>query len=135
MRSLLIIALLFFLSRTSGNIIEVGTGKPFTTVREAIKSARNGDTIMIGKGKYEEGNLIIDKSLHLIGVNFPVLDGNFKHEILTLTGKQIVVSGIHFANPGYSSMNDFAAIKIIDPSRVLIENNQITNPMISRLLI
>jgi nitrous oxidase accessory protein len=38
-----------------------------------------------------------------------------------------VIRGIHFANAGYSSMNDFAAIKIIDAARITIENNIITN--------
>ncbi len=38
-----------------------------------------------------------------------------------------MVRGIHFANAGYSSFNDFAAIKIIDATNILIENNSITN--------
>ena len=55
----------------------------------------------------------------------PVLDGENKNEILTLTGKNIVIKGIHFVNAGYSSMNDYAALKIIDATNIVIENNSI----------
>ena len=38
-----------------------------------------------------------------------------------------MIKGIHFANAGYSSMNDYAALKIIDATNILIENNSFTN--------
>lgn len=90
-------------------------------------AAKDGDTILLNKGVYKEGNIIIDKAIHLIGIDEPVLDGENKNEILTITGKNILIKGIHFANAGYSSMNDYAAIKIIDATAILIENNIITN--------
>ena len=96
-----------------------------TALRQGIKTAKDGDTVLLNKGVYKEGNIIIDKSIYLIGINAPVLDGESKNEILTLTGKNIVIKGIHFANAGYSSMNDYAAIKIIDATNILIENNSI----------
>ena len=55
------------------------------------------------------------------------MDGENKNEILTVSGTNILVKGIHFAHAGYSAMNDYAAIKIIDASNVIIENNTITN--------
>ena len=79
--------------------------------------------ILLNQGIYREGNIIINKSIYLIGINNPVLDGENKNEILTLTGKNIVIKGIHFVNAGYSSMNDYAALKIIDATNILIENN------------
>ena len=88
-------------------------------MRQGIKAAKNGDTVLLNKGVYKEGNIIIDKSIYLIGIDEPVLDGDNKNEILTLTGKNIVIRGIHFANAGYSSMNDYAAIKIIDATNVV----------------
>ena len=60
-------------------------------------------------------------------MNSPVLDGESKYEILTLTGKNIVIKGIHFVNAGYSSMNDYAALKVIDATNILIENNSFNN--------
>ena len=127
MRNLLSIVFLFTIDNSSANTIIVGKDKVISTLRQGIKVAKDGDTVLLNKGVYKEGNIIIDKAVHLIGINEPVLDGDNKNEILTLTGKNILVKGIHFANAGYSSMNDYAAIKIIDATGILIENNIITN--------
>ena len=127
MRKILTILFLFILGNAFGKTIVVGKNKGVSTIKQAIKIATNGDTILLSKGIYKEGNVIIDKSICLLGLDGPVLDGEFKNEILTLSGKNIVVRGIHFANAGYSSMNDFAAIKVIDATNILIENNQINN--------
>lgn len=107
--------------------IVVGKNQVVTTLRDGIKKANNGDTILLQKGIYKEGNIIISKPLCLIGVDGPVLDGENKNEILTVTGKSIVIKGLRFVNAGYSSMNDFAALKIIDATQVLIENNTVSN--------
>ncbi len=127
MKYLLTILALILLSKAWGNTIVVGKNKPISSLRQGIKAANAGDTILLMPGTYKEGNIIINKSIHLIGVNAPILDGDNKHEILTLTGRNIVVRGIHLVNAGYSSMNDYAALKIIDATNLLIENNTILN--------
>jgi nitrous oxidase accessory protein len=115
------------MSNALANRIIVGKDKSISTLREGIKTAKDGDTILLNKGIYKEGNIIINKAIYLVGIDGPVLDGENKNEILTLTGKNIVIKGIHFANAGYSSMNDYAALKIIDATNILIENNSIIN--------
>ncbi len=127
MRNLLTIFLLCTIANSFANTIIVGKDKAISTLRQGIMAAKDGDTILLNKGVYKEGNIIIDKAIHLIGIDEPVLDGENKNEILTITGKNILIKGIHFANAGYSSMNDYAAIKIIDATAILIENNIITN--------
>ncbi len=109
------------------NTIVVGKDKAITTLQLAIKTAKPGDTILLHKGTYKEHSLIIDKPLYLIGVDNPVLDGEDKYEILTITGRDVVIKDIHFVNAGYSSMNDFAAVKIIDATNVLVEQNKFDN--------
>src|SRR5688500_15278348 len=115
------------MSDALANKITVGKDKAITTLREGISLAKDGETIFLNKGVYKEGNIIINKAIYLTGINSPVLDGENKNEILTLTGKNIVIKGIHFVNAGYSSMNDYAALKIIDATNVVIENNTFTN--------
>ena len=127
MKTLVAILLLFGMNKVLANKIVVGKDKAISTLRLGIREAMEGDTILLNQGIYKEGNIIIDKAIHLIGINSPVLDGENKNEILTLTGKNIVIKGIHFANAGYSSMNDYAALKIIDATNILIENNSIIN--------
>ena len=127
MKWLLTILSVFILGNAVANTIVVGKDSHISTLRQGVKAAKDGDTILLNKGIYKEGNIIIDKAIFLIGIDAPVLDGESKNEILTLTGKNIVIKGIHFANAGYSSMNDYAALKIIDATNIIIEQNTITN--------
>jgi nitrous oxidase accessory protein len=125
-KTLLTILLLFTLNHSFAATIVVGKNKAVSTLRQGIKIAKAGDTILLNTGIYKEGNIIIDKSIHLIGIDQPILDGDHKYEILTLTGRNIIIKGIHFANAGYSSMYDYAAIKVIDATNIIIEGNVIS---------
>lgn len=107
------------------NTIVVGKDQVVTSLRDAVTMASNDDTILLKKGIYKEGNIVINKSIRLIGIDEPILDGENKYEILTVSGTRILIKGIHFRNSGYSSMNDYASIKIIDAQYVVIENNKI----------
>ena len=127
MRWFLTIVLLLVMTASFAATIRVGKGHPVTTLKEGIRIAANGDTILLHSGIYKEGPLVITRSVHLIGIGNPVLDGDHEHEILTISGRNIVIRGIHFINAGYSSMNDYAALKIIDATGVLVENNTIDN--------
>jgi nitrous oxidase accessory protein len=127
MKHLLTITFLLFAAMVFGNTIPVGAGEPYHTLRSAVEAAQPGDTILLKKGVYKEGNIVINKSIFLIGENNPVLHGEDKHEILTVSGEAILIKGITFQNSGYSSMNDYASIKLIDAKNVLIADNTITN--------
>lgn len=121
------ILLLLLSASVFANTIRVGKGQRITSLHKAIEMAQAGDTILLQGGRYKEGNTVISKSLTLLGENHPVLDGENKNEILTVTGSGIVINGITFENSGYSSMNDYASISVIDASSVLLENNTIRN--------
>ncbi len=127
MKKLLLILSLLALTQSFAATITVGTDQAVTSLRKAVAMARDGDTILLQKGTYKEGNIIIDKAIRLIGVGNPVLDGRGKEELLTVTGHDVLVKGITFINSGYSSMNDYAALKVIDASYMIIENNTIQN--------
>jgi len=127
MKNILFILFLVISVSAFANTIEVGKNKSISNLRQGISAAKDGDTVLLHKGVYKEGNIIITKAIHLIGINGPVLDGENKNEILTLSGKNIVIRGIHFANAGYSSMNDYAALKVIDATGLMIGNNTFSN--------
>lgn len=127
MRSILTIISLLAVGNLYANTIVAGKNQAITSLRKAVQLAKDGDTVLLNKGVYKEGNIIITKSIYLIGVETPVLDGEGKHEILTVSGKNLVIRGIHFVNAGYSSLNDFAALKVIDAAHVLIEDNLVHN--------
>lgn len=68
---------------------------------------------------------MVAKPLTIIGEGKVILDGENKYEILTLSGKHITVKNLVLQNAGYSALNDFAAVKIIDATGLTLENNRI----------
>ena len=127
MKPVLTILLLIACQGLFAKTIIVGKDQVITSLRRAVELAGNNDTILLGKGVYKEGNIIINKPIHLIGIGQPVLDGEHKYEILTVSANGIIIKGIHFKNSGYSSMNDLAAINLVDAANTVIENNLIEN--------
>ena len=123
MKLFITILALCCLQQATAKTIVVGKDQLVTSLRKAVAMAATNDTILLKGGVYREGNIIITKQISLIGINQPVLDGENKYEILTISGKGIVVKGIKLINSGYSSMNDYAAINLIDADNALIENN------------
>ncbi|MBL0271856.1 MAG: nitrous oxide reductase family maturation protein NosD [Chitinophagaceae bacterium] len=106
--------------------IIVGSNQPVRSLKKAIETAKDKDTILLQSGIYKEGPIIITRPLTIIGQNDPVLDGENKFEILLISGRDITIKGIHFRNSGYSAMNDYASIKLVDASNIKLENNIIT---------
>ena len=125
MRLLFIILLLGVTAAASANTIVVGSNQPIQSLKKAIEAAKDKDTILLQPGIYKEGHIILTKSITIIGQNNPVLDGENKYEILLISGKNIIIRGIQFRNSGYSAMNDYASIKLVDASNITLENNNI----------
>jgi len=126
-RLLLILPTIVLSAALSARTIVAGKNQPVTSIRKAIELAKDNDTILVLPGIYREGNIVISKNIILLGQNFPILDGEKKFEILTVSGSGITIRGFQFQNSGLSAMNDFASIKIIDSKNILIENNRVIN--------
>jgi nitrous oxidase accessory protein len=126
MRLTFVILLLGICISGFSNSIIVGSNQSVQSLKKAIEIAKDKDSILLMPGVYKEGSLLITRSITLLGQNNPVLDGENKYEILLISGKNITIKGIQFRNSGYSSMNDYASIKLIDASNITLENNTIT---------
>jgi len=125
MKVLLTITALSFFFCASAKKIVVGSNQAITSLKKAVSVARNGDTIVVNAGIYKEGNIEITRSITILGNGNPIVDGENKYEILTVSGRNITIKGITFRNSGYSAMNDYASIKVVDAINVRIENNTI----------
>ena len=112
---------------TNGRTITVGKNQPVKSVKRALELAKIGDTIKVLSGIYREGSILIQKSVTLIGIDYPVIDGQNQFENLIISGSKIEVKGFRFIDSKHSSSNDYAAIKIIDCSEVRILYNRIFN--------
>lgn len=97
------------------------------SIKEAIQLAETGDVIKIKKGTYIEGNIVLTKSVSIIGIDYPEISGENKYEILTITANNISITGIKFSNVGRSFIKDNAAVKIENSSNCIIEKNIFLN--------
>lgn len=124
----IVAALLLILpSTTSAVILSVGASARFKTISDAIAAASPSDTIMVNSGIYREGNILVTKSLIIIGHHYPVLDGNFKDEIFTVAAPKVTIEGFRIIQSGRSSIADLAGIKCLDAHYVHIKNNIFEN--------
>ena len=121
-----LICILFFGSSyfiASAKTIRVGRQQIFHSIAIALQVTVNGDTILVEGGIYREKNLVIDRSIALIGVDHPVLDGENKYEIISIKANRVLVDGFKIIHSGVSSIEDIAGIKIYSCHDVIIRNN------------
>ncbi len=127
MQRLLTILFLAVAVAANAATLKVGASHKYKTIRQAIADAADGDSILIYAGVYKEQQLIIEKQLFIRGIDWPVLDGEQKYEIVTIRKSGTLVEGILFRHSGRSSYNDIAALRIADCRNVIVRNNQFEN--------
>lgn len=127
MQHILTILFCFTILTSNASTLHVGPSKTYRTIKQAVSNSKDGDTILIYPGVYKEGQITIEKKLVIRGIGYPVLDGEGKHEIITIRRNGVVVEGLLLRNAGRSSYNDIAAIRIADSRNVIVRNNQVEN--------
>src|SRR6478752_6130410 len=125
---LAIVLFLFGVSfSTEAKTLVVDQKKSLKSLQSAITLAAKGDTIRVMPGLYREGNYIVKKSIVLIGVDYPILDGENKYEIFTVVANDVSIIGFHLINTGVASINDISAVNAIEAKRLRVLNNQLEN--------
>jgi nitrous oxidase accessory protein len=114
---------LFFSSLLQAGVIEVGPNKPIKSIKKAIALSKVGDTVLVHKGWYKEGNIIINKKIVFIGKNYPILDGQKKFEVLSIKADGVIVKGFKVIKSGYATLEDPCGIKVYNKKNVVIQNN------------
>ena len=105
--------------------LHVGVDQPHTTITAAIAAAAVGETIIVHAGTYQEGNIKVDKSVKITGEGWPILDGQSRYEVITITAPGVEISGFEVCNSGASSLEDFAGIKVSATGKVTISKNRL----------
>lgn len=118
-----IICMLALANHGFAKIIRIGKQQSVTTIQQGLMLAVNGDTVLVDPGHYHEKNIIIAKSIFLIGINHPVLDGDNKYEVISIKANGVVIDGFTIVHSGISSIEDYAGIKIYSSRDVTIRNN------------
>lgn len=132
----LLLSWLFLSSLLIGNArtISVCGTCTISSIGEAVSVVENGDTIKVKAGTYSSPNLEITKSIHLIGDEGAILDGENKTYILKLLADSITVSGFELINSGKSYTKDYAAIYVFRSNGFQIINNRISYSFFGILL-
>ncbi|GAA0195605.1 right-handed parallel beta-helix repeat-containing protein [Fulvivirga kasyanovii] len=107
--------------------LEVCKGCTYQSIKAAIATAKSGDTVIVKKGTYKEGNIEIRKPLVLVGEGFPVVDGENDSEIFTIYADSVTISGFQIQNVGTSYTVDRAGINVVKSDHVVIKNNKLIN--------
>jgi len=108
---------------SSAGVIEVCSTCQYSAIKQAVAIAAPYDTIIVKEGTYLENTIEINKPLVLIGLNKPIIDGQFKEGILEITADSVTVRGFVLQNIGLSYTNEYAAIHLYRCHNFTIENN------------
>lgn len=122
MKSKILLFLFFISLSVAAKRIEVCETCSVKTIKEAIKNAKDGDEIFIKKGIYKEQDIIINKSISLIGEKGAVIDGENAEGILIFETNNFKIKGLKIINVGVSYTIDYAAIKVIKAEDFVIED-------------
>ena len=124
-KALHIITFVFLLFATAAGLaktITVCNSCSVKTIQEGINQASEGDTVFVKKGVYKEFNIILDKSITLLGENLPTIDGEDKGEIIKIVSDNVTIDGFKIINVGTSYTSDYAAVRVIKRNGFLIQN-------------
>ncbi len=123
MKTLLLMISLSLCVRAGAGTIHVGPKQSYKTISAAIAAAAAGDTVLVDAGHYAEKKITISKTIYLKGINYPVIDGEKKFEIIYVKADNVIVEGFKIMHSGISSIDDISGIKVVDCKNVIIRNN------------
>lgn len=93
------------------------------SIQNVFEFAQNGDVVIISAGIYEE-NLVIDKSLTVIGEDGAVIDGSGKGNVITIKDvDEVTISGLTIQHSG--KIEHASGIYIEKGMNHRIENNRL----------
>jgi len=105
-----------------GNTLTVCPNCEIKTIKEAIEQAEPFDTIRVQKDVYKEHEIIIDKPLTLIGIDYPTIDGEHLGEIIQVQSDSVTIDGFIIKNVNRSFTKDNAAVRMVHSEQFLIQN-------------
>ena len=117
-------------SNCFGNVLYVGGNGPdnYTKIQDAIDDASDDDTIYVYNNEYYE-NLIVDKSIDLIGENkeHTIIDGDRRGDVIQVIEDNVSISRFTVRNGGRTNAREGGGIKLDPSSHSMITENIIIN--------
>ena len=108
----------------TGSLI-VSPDGPYRDLASALADAQAGDTIEVHGGSYP-GPLVVDKTVSLVGLDWPVIDGGGQGTVVTLSAPGIHFSGFEVRGSGVEPDRDHAGITLTAPD-IQVEGNRLVD--------
>ncbi|MBT8382388.1 MAG: nitrous oxide reductase family maturation protein NosD [Ignavibacteriaceae bacterium] len=124
--SILLLIILCSSINFSETIIVSKSGK-VKSISAALNLANDGDEILIEEGTYEEGNIIVKKSVKIRGKGFPVIDGKGDGEVFTVLADDVLIEGFIIKNSGISYLEENAGVRLEEVRNCTVTNNRFIN--------
>jgi len=105
-------------------VLTVSPDGPYTSISQAIASAKNGDTIEVLGRSYPE-HIIIDKTLSLMGINEPNIDGGGKGTVVLIKAPGVTFKGFRVSGSGESLSVEDTGIVLDSAQNSIIEENRL----------
>lgn len=99
----------------------------YTTIEAALAAAKPGDVIEVQGGVYP-APLVIDKTVTLIGMDAPVIDGQGKGSLVLINAPDVVFSGFIVRSSGQSLTHEDTGI-VVQGARVTVSQNVLDDVM------
>lgn len=106
--------------------LRVSQEGPYKTITEAVNAASPGDKVSVGAGTYKE-NLVIDKTLSLIGDGNPVIDGGGTGSVIEIKAPGCVIKGFTVRGSGSRISNEDTGILVDSARGTKIEENSLND--------
>ncbi len=123
--STILLCLLLGLEISFASTYDICEECSFKSIKDAVESADKYDTLIVKAGIYPEHELVISKSITIIGESGSIIDGEEKGDIILIDADSVTISGLKIINVGSSFTQDFAAIKLRQTKHCNILNNRL----------
>lgn len=107
---LAVLVLPFAISGSLGAQIVVSPEGPVRSVARAVQQARPGERIVVRAGTYQEGPIVIDRTVQLVGEGRPVIRGRGDHTLIRVTADSVVLQGLVLTHVLPSHLEDRAGL-------------------------
>ncbi|GAB4575697.1 MAG: right-handed parallel beta-helix repeat-containing protein [Anaerolineae bacterium] len=108
-------------AQSGAAVLRVGPGQPYATLDAALQAAAPGDTIEVHGGQYP-APLIVDKSVQLVGVDRPVIDGGGEGSLVLISAPDVRFEGFRVRASGENLGREDTGI-VVQAARVTVANN------------
>ena len=82
--------------------IHVCKGCELKSVKLGLQNAKPGDQIVVDSGLYEEGTILVDKPVSIVGKNLPIIDGLHLGHVFYIRANNVSIEGLTIQNSGMS---------------------------------